>query len=58
VAFQLTVNVVALTLNMVCAIAGGEVPLTAVQLFGPRAPDPARAVCTPTWPLLRSAWRV
>ena len=31
--FQLTVNVAALLLNMVCALIGGEVPLTAVQLL-------------------------
>ena len=31
--FQLTVNVVALLLNMICALIGGEVPLTAVQLL-------------------------
>ena len=30
--FQLTVNVVALVLNFVCAVAGGDIPLTAVQL--------------------------
>jgi Ca2+-transporting ATPase len=33
VQFQLTVNVVALVLNMVCALAGGDIPLTAVQLL-------------------------
>ena len=31
--FQLTVNVVALTVNFVAACAGGTVPLTAVQLL-------------------------
>jgi P-type Ca2+ transporter type 2C len=31
--FQLTVNVVALVLNFVCAVAGGDIPLTAVQLL-------------------------
>jgi Ca2+-transporting ATPase len=33
VQFQLTVNIVALTLNMICALAGGDIPLTAVQLL-------------------------
>lgn len=31
--FQLTVNVVALTINFVAAVSSGEVPLTAVQLL-------------------------
>jgi Ca2+-transporting ATPase len=31
--FQLTVNVVALTINFISALADGEVPLTAVQLL-------------------------
>lgn len=31
--FQLTVNVAALTINFVAAVAGGDVPLTAVQLL-------------------------
>ncbi len=33
VQFQLTVNVVALNLNMICALVGGDIPLTAVQLL-------------------------
>ena len=33
VQFQLTVNITALILNMVCALVGGDVPLTAVQLL-------------------------
>lgn len=33
VQFQLTVNVVALVLNMICALTVGDIPLTAVQLL-------------------------
>jgi Ca2+-transporting ATPase len=33
VQFQLTVNITALVLNMICALVGGDIPLTAVQLL-------------------------